>query len=67
MFKALGLLVALYTLYSVVKGEVYAKSGVWGKNGIACGVAGVLLGRDRNLCGPCACTGDYLLITLATV
>lgn len=31
MFKALGLLVALYTLYSVVKGEVYAKSGAWGK------------------------------------
>lgn len=31
MFKALGLLVALYTLYAVVKGEVYAKSGGWGK------------------------------------
>lgn len=31
MFKALGLLVALYTLYAAVKGEVYAKSGAWGK------------------------------------
>lgn len=31
MFKALGLLVALYTLYAVVKGEVHAKSGAWGK------------------------------------
>lgn len=31
MFKALGLLVALYTLYAALKGEVYAKSGAWGK------------------------------------
>lgn len=31
MFKALGLLVALYAVYAVVKGDVYAKSGVWGK------------------------------------
>jgi hypothetical protein len=31
MFKALGVLVGLYTLYAVIKGEVYAKSGIWGK------------------------------------
>ena len=31
MFKMLGLLVGLYTLYAAVRGEVYAKSGVWGK------------------------------------
>lgn len=31
MFKLLGLLVGLYTLYAIVTGEVYARSGVWGK------------------------------------
>lgn len=31
MFKVLGLLVGLYTLYAAAKGEVYAKSGAWGK------------------------------------
>lgn len=31
MFKLLGILVGLYTLYATFKGEVYAKSGVWGK------------------------------------
>lgn len=32
MFKLLGVVVALYTAYAVVTGEVYAKSGVWGKS-----------------------------------
>ena len=32
MFKFLGLLVAIYTAYSVLRGEVYAKSGAWGKS-----------------------------------
>ena len=31
MFKALGALVGLYTLYAAVRGEVYAKSGAWGR------------------------------------
>lgn len=31
MFKTLGVLVALYTTYAALKGEVYAKSGVWGR------------------------------------
>ena len=31
MFKILGGLVILYTLYAASKGEVYAKSGAWGK------------------------------------
>jgi hypothetical protein len=31
MFKLLGLLVALYTLYAVLNGEVFARSGPWGK------------------------------------
>ena len=31
MFKLLGVVLALYTAYAVIKGEVYAKSGVWGK------------------------------------
>lgn len=31
MFKMLGLLVGLYTLYAAMNGEVYAKSGVWGR------------------------------------
>ena len=31
MFKMLGVLLALYTLYAALKGEVYAKSGAWGK------------------------------------
>jgi hypothetical protein len=30
LFRAIGALVALYTLYAVVKGEVYARSGVKG-------------------------------------
>ena len=31
LFKALGILVALYTIYAVRRGEVYAKSGVRGR------------------------------------
>jgi hypothetical protein len=31
MFKLLGALVGVYTLVAAVKGEVYAKSGVWGR------------------------------------
>ena len=31
MFKALGVLVALYVAYAVTRGEVYAKSGAWGR------------------------------------
>jgi hypothetical protein len=31
MFKMLGVLLVLYTLYAGVKGVVYAKSGAWGK------------------------------------
>lgn len=31
MFKILGILLALYTLYAVLKGEVLAKSGAWGR------------------------------------
>jgi len=31
MFKILGILVLFYTLYGANKGEIYAKSGVWGK------------------------------------
>jgi hypothetical protein len=31
MFKMLGILLALYTLYAALKGEVYAKSGAWGR------------------------------------
>jgi hypothetical protein len=31
MFKLLGLVVALYTLYAVLNGEVFARSGQWGK------------------------------------
>ncbi|MGR9087025.1 MAG: hypothetical protein ACU841_08130 [Gammaproteobacteria bacterium] len=31
MFKLLGILVALYTFQSIHKGEVFAKSGLWGR------------------------------------
>lgn len=31
MFKAIGLLVAIYAVYSIVTGRVYAKSGVGGR------------------------------------
>ena len=31
MFKFLGVLVALYTLYAIVTGSVYAKSGPGGR------------------------------------
>lgn len=30
-FTILGVLVGGYALYAALKGEVYAKSGVWGK------------------------------------
>jgi uncharacterized BrkB/YihY/UPF0761 family membrane protein len=32
MFKFLGVLVALYTIFAVVRGEVYAKSRAWGRS-----------------------------------
>ena len=31
MFKTLGVVVGAYALYAAVKGEVYAKSGPWGR------------------------------------
>lgn len=31
MFKLLGVLVAFYTVLAAVRGEVFAKSGVWGR------------------------------------
>jgi hypothetical protein len=31
VFKALGIVVALYAVYAAIKGVVYAKSGVWGR------------------------------------
>lgn len=31
MFKALGVLVALYSLYATMSGEVYARSGMSGR------------------------------------
>ena len=31
MFKLLGALVGVYTLVAAVKGEVHAKSGLWGR------------------------------------
>jgi hypothetical protein len=31
MFRVVGLLLSLYTLYAAVTGEVYAKSGAWGR------------------------------------
>ncbi len=31
MFRALGILVALYALYAAMSGKVYVKAGPWGK------------------------------------
>jgi len=31
MFKALGILVAIYTAYAAVQGAVYAKHRAWGR------------------------------------
>jgi len=31
MFKMLGILVGLYTLYAAMNGKVHAKSGAWGR------------------------------------
>lgn len=31
MFKALGLLVGLYTVWAAVRGEVFAKHRAWGR------------------------------------
>lgn len=32
MFKMLGVLLAIYTLYSALRGEVYAKERAWGRH-----------------------------------
>ena len=32
MFKLLAVLLAGYTLYALLEGEVFAKSGAWGKH-----------------------------------
>jgi len=32
IFKGLGLLVAVYTVYAALSGSVYAKSGAWGRS-----------------------------------
>ena len=31
MFQFLGTIVAIYTAYAVIRGEVFAKAGAWGK------------------------------------
>ncbi|MGN6848047.1 MAG: hypothetical protein ACTHJK_01000 [Sphingomicrobium sp.] len=31
MFRIIGLLVGLYALFAMLRGEVIAKSGVWGR------------------------------------
>jgi hypothetical protein len=31
MFRLIGALLVLYTLFAAINGEVYAKSGVWGR------------------------------------
>lgn len=31
MFKVLGVLVGLYTVYAAISGEVFAKQGPWGR------------------------------------
>lgn len=31
LFKGLGIMLAIYTIYAISQGEVYAKSGAWGK------------------------------------
>jgi hypothetical protein len=31
MFEILGVLVGLYVLQSTIRGEVFAKSGIWGR------------------------------------
>jgi hypothetical protein len=31
MFKVLGIAVLAYTAYAAMRGEVYAKSGAWGR------------------------------------
>jgi len=30
MFKGIGVLVAIYTIYAISRGEVFARSGLWG-------------------------------------
>lgn len=32
MYKALGVLVAIYTIYAIARGEVFAKSGLRGNS-----------------------------------
>ncbi len=32
MFKLIGILVAIYTLYAAYRGEVYAKHRAWGQS-----------------------------------
>ena len=32
MFKLLGILLAVYTAYSAMRGEVYAKERAWGRH-----------------------------------
>ncbi|HKE96039.1 MAG TPA: hypothetical protein VKB34_17150 [Povalibacter sp.] len=31
MFKVLGALMAAYTVFAALRGEVYARSGMWGR------------------------------------
>ncbi len=30
MFKMLGIMLVIYCVYAIVRGEVFAKSGIWG-------------------------------------
>jgi hypothetical protein len=52
-FRLLAVLVALYVLYGLATGEVYAKSGIWGRRQ-----------RDESPLGYWGAIGSYSVLAL---
>ncbi|HTY17904.1 MAG TPA: hypothetical protein VMH82_09270 [Myxococcota bacterium] len=54
-FRLLGVLLALYVVYGMANGEVYARSGVWGRT----------FRRDEDAWGYWSAIAAYTALTLA--
>lgn len=57
MFKILGLLLFCYVIYGLVTGDIYGRSGVWGKT----------YRRENNALGYWSAISAYILLTLALI
>jgi hypothetical protein len=57
VFRPLGVVISRYVAYALARGEIYARSGIWGK----------AFRRDENEFGYCSAVISYGLLASALV